>query len=464
MKKQNNNTFLIGICAFLVLALPKYIFAVNTFDLSCSLTEGGTRLELNVDNPYKGVRLDVNTDISLRYEVIQKITRPIQNRDNPNVVIGDNFVVRGLRGTNRYGNFSIPTSDIPVRPGEVLYVSNSEGNADSFTLVYGITNIENITPGYYQGQIAFTLRPIGSSQQEVTKYLYLYIIVGQEGQVKPSIEIITETGSRSIILNSKNEEASSGNVLVKISGNFKKFFSITQSLTQPVESNDGRQMGPENITVAAKEAKKGVGTNRIPLSSQPQVLYTSSANGEADESFIINYSLADLSKEKAGRYKSRIQFSLDEMGAFSRLETLDLEVENQKIFDLVVVPQDQKGTLEFRNLKPKEPPKQNEVLIEIKTNVGKQYQVTQKVYSDLTSKEGETIPPEYFTLRTEGLDAKGFLRFPQKEATQKGETILFISDKEGSPDKFKITYELSFPENTKAGDYSTRIVYSLSEI
>lgn len=464
MQKKIISTFLIGVCTLLTFALPKYALAAGTFDLSYTLTEGGTRLELNVDNPYKGISLEVNTDVSARYEVIQDIVQNIRNRDNPAEVIGDNLVVRGLRGTNRYGNARIPTSDIPVRSGEVLYASNTEGNTDSFTLVYGITNIANITPGYYQGQIAFTLRPIGVNRQEVTKYLYVYIIIGGGQQVKPSIEIITETGSRLISLNSKDGETSSKDILVKISGNFKKLFSITQSLAKPIESNNGKQLEPENITVAVKEAKKGVGTSRIPLSMQPQTLYTSGPNGEADEDFIINYSLADLSKEKAGRYNSRIQFSLDEMSAQSRLETLDLEVENEMIFDLLVSPQDQRGVLEFRNLKPKEPPKQNEAWIEIKTNVGKQYQVTQKVYSDLTSKEGEVIPPKYFTLRTETLDSKGLLKFPQKESVHKGEATLFISDKEGSADKFKIIYELSFPENVKAGDYSTRIAYSLLEI
>lgn len=456
--------FLALASVFLTIALPKSVFAVGTFDLSYSLTEGGTRLDLNIDNPYKGIKLEVTTDISARYEVIQKITQPIQNRDNPSIAIEDNLVMRGLRGTNRFGNFRIPASDIPVKTGEVLYISNTEGGADSFTLVYGITNIENITPGYYHGQIGFTLRPIDSSQQEVTKYLYVYIIIAPELKAKPNIEIVTESLLRSVTLNSKNEEDSSEDILVKINGNFKKLFSIGQILAKPLESGEGRQISPESITVAAREVKKGIGISRIPLSMQPQTLYTSGPNGEADESFVVNYSLGDLAKEKAGRYASRIQFYLDEMGAQSRLETLDLEVQNERIFDLAVTPQDQKGTLEFRNLKPKDAPKQNEVLIQIKTNVGKQYQVAQKVYADLTSKEGAVIPPGYFTLRTESLDSKGFLKFPQRESAQKGEAILFISDREGSPDKFKIIYELSLPEGIKSGDYSTRITYSLLEI
>jgi len=41
---------------------------------------------------------------------------------------------------------------------------------------------------------------------------------------------------------------------------------------------------------------------------------------------------------------------------------------------------------------------------------------------------------------------------------------LFISDEKGSPDKFKVIYELSIPPDLKAGDYSTRITYSITAI
>lgn len=443
--------------------VPSLIFA-DTFDLSYSLTEGGSRLELDSLNSYRGVKLEVSTTVATRYEIIQNITRPIQNRDNPSVILRDNFVVRGLRGTNQYGNLRVPTNDIPVRSNEILYSSNSTGDADSFTLVYGLANIGNLPAGYYQGQISFTLRPIGSTRQEVTKYLYVYINISQEPEVKPSIEFSTPTGAKTITLNPQQEETLAADVLVKISGSFKKLFSINQFLAEPIESNEGSRINYDAVNVQVREAKKGAGTPRIPLSSKPQTLYTSLPNGEADNSFIITYSLGDVSSQKAGRYSSRIQYFLDEIDKQTRLDTMGLEIEIEKLFDLVITPQDEKGVLEFRNLKPKDPPKQNEVTIEIKTNIGKQYQLSQKVISDLTNKEGNVIPSDYFTLRTEDLDTKGTLKFPQQVSVQKGETVLFISDTQGAADKFKLIYELTCPADVKAGDYSTRITYSLLEI
>ena len=152
------------------------------------------------------------------------------------------------------------------------------------------------------------------------------------------------------------------------------------------------------------------------------------------------------------------------MGKSELIGELGLEVENERIFELVIIPPDQKTTIEFRNLKPKEPPQRNEVIIEIKTNLGKPYQVTQNVLSELTNKEGDIIPFKYFTITLESLDTKGNLEISGKQPVRKGDTILFISDQQGSSDKFKIIYELSTDWKIKAGDYSTRISYSLLEI
>jgi len=463
-KKTNYKLNLLILILATGLVSQTNVLAADTFDISYVLTEGGTRLELDAANPYKGVQLTVTSTAATQYEIIQSLVRPLENRDNPSIVLNQNFVFRGLRGTNRFGNFRVPTNDTPVRSNEILYVSNSTGDQDTMTLVYGLVNIEDITPGYYQGQISFTLRPIGSARQEVTKYLYVYVTISQTSEVKPRIEITTATGLKAITLNPKKDETKSADILVKINGSFKKMFSILQFLPMPIESNDGSQLDCNIVSVTVKEAKKGLGTQNMPLSSQFQTLYTSSPNGEADDAFIITYSLADLSGQKAGRYTGRIQYFLDEMGTQTKLETLGLEIENERIFDLSIIPQDQKGVIEFRNLKPRDPAKQNEVVIQINTNIAKQYQVSQKVSSDLTNKEGNIIPSEYFNLRTEDLDTKGALKFPQKEPAHAGETVLFVSDAKGSADKFKVIYELTCPENLKAGDYSARITYSLLEI
>ena len=62
------------------------------------------------------------------------------------------------------------------------------------------------------------------------------------------------------------------------------------------------------------------------------------------------------------------------------------------------------------------------------------------------------------------MDTKGSLKCAQKTPIKEGQTILFVSDKKGSPDKFKVIYELAPPRNLQSGDYSTMFTYSVTEI
>lgn len=184
------------------------VFAADNFNLSYTLTEGGYQLELNPDNRYKGVSLRVDTTSNKRYEIIQRIIQPLASRENPGVTIQDNFVVRGISGSNRFGNLRLSTGESAVRSEESMYVSDSAGDADSFSLAYGLINAENIQPGHYTGRISFTLTPIGSSQQQITRIVEVYVTIPDQGQGKARVEISTAGGSKSITLNPKEKRTS----------------------------------------------------------------------------------------------------------------------------------------------------------------------------------------------------------------------------------------------------------------
>jgi hypothetical protein len=454
------------IAAVALCILFNWSIAFATFTLSYTLTEGNVRMEMDSASPEKGVTLSVNSSLGCVYQIFHSTIQPLVNRDNPSAVIRDNFMVRGIRGSNRYGNFYIPTHDVPFRENELLYTSDSAGDSDQITLVYGISNLDSLPPGGYQGQIAFTLRPVGVAAQEVVQYLYVYVKVDPKTMAQPVIEIIPVSGTKIIRLSPRNSDVNFCDVEVNFNGDFNKLFNISQFMPQGIESTSGDRIDNSLINVEVKKAKRGMGIGKTALSYQPLDLYTSGPNGEKDDSFLITYFLGDFSKQKAGRYTSRIQYILDQTGSASRvLETLELQIENEKIFDIDVSPENQKGTLEFLDLKPGELPKKSEVVIQVKTNAGKQYQVMQKIYSDLTDKEGNTIPSGNFKVRIEQLDKSlGIAKATENIPVEKGDMVLYISDSNGSPDKFKIIYELTCPQEAKAGDYSTRIAYSLLEV
>ena len=442
--------------------------AFASFDLSYRFDEGGSRLEFDRINFSRGITFSTLNDTpNNRYEIRQRIESPLRNRDNPTITIRDNFVVRGFRGSNKYGDLRIPTGDITVRNDELIYVSNQAGTADAFTLVYAIANTQDIAPGYYTGRISLVLNPISSSAMPVTKIIEVYVNIPNDGGAL-SVSVAPAEGANSIILNPSedNDLRSAANAVVTIKSSFNGPFRIMQMLPGPIQSQDGKFIGNNNLLFSIPDAQKGVAVNQpTPVTQNIQTIYSSRPDGSADKVFVIAYALADPLNLVAGNYRSRIQYLLESSGKQINLGALDLEIRQERTFEISISPQDQRYSIDFANLKPSDGPRLNEVLIEVKSNLGRPYQVIQNVLSELVGSGGDKIPEANFSLQTIAAgNTQGNLKIADKVTVKKGNTLLFVSAADGASDKFKIVYELICPVDLKAGSYSSRITYTLTEI
>ncbi|MGE5196948.1 MAG: hypothetical protein ACM3IL_00355, partial [Deltaproteobacteria bacterium] len=371
------------------------------------------------------------------------------------------FVVYAIRGTNKSGTLNA-TEERPVSLGrQILYTSNQNGNSDSFALMYGIIPPQEIEPGQYRGRISFTVEPVGSNQPPAIVILNIFA----EIETESSVEITTESGAKEVMLKSDSPENSVSRVVVNIKGVPGGQFRIMQLAdVQPV-SGGTASFDYDSVNFIGRNAQKGMVINQpTSLSSTPQVVYTSSPAGDAD-SFIIEYSLNQALKQNAGLYRGRIKYFMEGAAAVQArpLDTLGLEIERPRVFELSITPESG-GLIRFNDVKLNQPPQTSEIAVQIKTNIGRPYQVNQHLYSDLTNKEGDVISSKNFTLREEGVDTKGTLKFSSPAEVKSGDTVLFTSDSEGSSDNFKVIYELTSTPEVKAGDYSTRLTYSISEI
>jgi len=438
--------------------------AFAAFSLSVTPYEGGYdlrfgRVSFDTGRINREVNVSITTTLNKQYRLSQVLLEPLATAEGKQIP-SQNFLVYAIRGTNRFGTINVDQDTQVNFNRQIIYTSNPSGSPDSFTLVYSLLP-DGLESGSYRGRISFVLEAIDSSADSVTVFLNLLA----EVEAKSGIDISTITGGKEIILKSNRQDADYSALNFVIKGALGRQFRIVQAITEQPMSSNGEMLDWDAVTFVGSGSKKGMVVNEeTPLSNRQQILYTSSVYGDSDD-FTIEYRLSDTDIQKAGVYKSRIKFYLEEMGGKVKpLDTFGLTIENSKIFDLNITPQDQRGNIEFRDLKPRDSPKQNEVLIEIKNNTGKKYQVTQNIYSNLTDAEGNTIPEQYFTVKTESIDTKGDLRFTQSTGAKKGDTVLFVSDDDGSLDKFRVIYELTVPWDIKAGDYSTRITYSLSEL
>lgn len=432
------------------------------FSLSATPFEGGSdmiygKIDTHSGRINKEVVVKVTSDINKRYRIIQNLLEPLTNAQG--VALAENsLLVYGIRGTNIFGTLNVE-QEIPARQGmSILYTSNTQGQSDSFKLVYGLVISPEQAPGSYRGRIGFILEPIDSSQSLVTVILNIFADISAE----PKIKITAVDGGTILRLRADSDTEASADVLVDIEGSWGGQFKLLQMLEKPLESSEGSELSEQAVNFVVRDARKGTAIIQpTAVSTNRQVIYTSNRNGES-ESFIVRYSLDNLSQIKAGKYRGALRYYFEGLDSFL-IDRLNLEIYVPKLFDLTVIPETG-GLMQFRNLNPKEPPRTNDVIIKINTNIRKAYQVSQKVISEFIDKEGNIIPKENFKLKMEPLESKGQLKFPEKTEVKIGEIVLFVSDKDGSPDSFKIIYELNPGLNLKPGDYSTSIVYSILEL
>ncbi len=463
MKKHKTMIFvsaLFGLAAVLLF----FVNAYAEFSLSATAFEGGFDLRygkvvLSLGRINKELSIRITSDIGKQYRLVQNILDPLSTPEG-NTIPRDSFIVYGIRGTNKFG--TLVGQEILANPGrQIIYTSNESGSADSFTLVYGLTLPRDIPAGSYRGRISFSIEAVDSSQPPAIVILNVFA----EVEVVSTIQIKTVAGSKNILLKADKQDEDTSSVVFNIIGASFGQFRIIQVVPEQPVSSENQQLDWEAINFSGQGAQKGMVINQpIALSDRQQIIYTSSPQGDADN-FVIKYSTGDLLQQKSGIYRAKIKYILEGIDSVQTrlLDTFWLELDNPRVFELSVTPE-AGGSIRFQDLKPLAPPKTQEVVLEVKSNIGKQYQVTQNMRGALTNKEGKQLPAENFTIREEALDTKGVLKFSQKAQVKDGQSVLFISDKYGSPDKFKVIYELSLPRDIFPGDYSTNFSYTINEI
>lgn len=448
------------ILPFLFLGSPRDAFAL--FTISARPYEGGNDLRFDRVSdvgPYggKAVIVSIQSDIVRQYQVVQTLLDPMTDTEGVSLS-QENFTVYGLLGSNAKGTLGVQ-QEVNVSPGRtILYTSNTQGDQDSFQSVYVIKNAAEASGGSYHGRIAYTLEPIGGAEQPVTVILQVYAEIEQ----KAAVEMKTETGTGVIRLSAARGDLGSGRVFFTVPAKLDGLLRVKQSFLGPLRSSDGSELSGEAVSVSVSDARNGdFSAQPFFLSLRPETVYSSSS-GEPD-TFLVTYSLGDMGQQRAGLYRGRITFVSEVSGRETSLGDVGLEIEVPRRFDLVVTPK-LGGAIEFRDLKPETGPQLSDVTIEITTNIARPYQVTQKLLSPLADKEGRTLHPKNFVLKEEALETKGRILFPGFVEVKEGDMTLFVSDSEGTSDKFRVIYELSPSEEVAAGDYAARIVYQIIEL
>jgi hypothetical protein len=476
--------FHLAILFFSVLQLTLLFFPFSSyavFNLTASPTEGGFDLRFNRLSPgdfkqVKEVELRVNSDIAKQYRILQRVVAPLSTSDGTTIP-SEQFRMYPKVNSNTAGTL-LYREEAPLGQFDtVLYTSNSIGQNDSIRLVYTLTPEENQTPGSYYGRIAYILTPIDSTQSQTVVTLNIYVDLGAGN--KANIEVGTASGSSRLYFTSKGMTQDNVvgleqpvEIFVKVHYPLGSTYRIYQDLSDAsLMSVSGQELDLTKILFSAKGGERGTVTKEGDLKSvaSRQLLYISDPIGAPDEFKVTYKSSDDFRLQTTGFYRGRLNFVIEKEQSSNPapqvVKTFDVEIDIVPLFDINVYSQGQKGvSLRFGDASYKTGPKTSDVDIFVETNMGKPYQVIQKVLSPMVNEGGDKIPQKDFVVRVkdigEAIEPKFYLKdtAPVKE----GETAIFTSSAAGESAHFKVEYQLTLRPDSKGGNYSTHLGYSLA--
>lgn len=450
------------------------------FNITALPADGGFDLRFGRISPgdfkvSKEITINVACDIGKQYRVLQKVIQPLALTSGAEIP-NSQFKMYALLNSNTRGTL-IYREETPVNDFDtVVYTSSPLGDNDSFKLVYTITPAENQMPGSYYGRIAYILEPIDSTQEQVVITVNIYAELASG--TTPVIEVTTHTGTNRLSLSSKNmgpkkELFFQGEpqVSVKVYAPLGSTYRIYQNLREgTIISGEGEEFDLSDVSFAVSAGEKGSVTKEGSLrdATGRQLLYVSDSHGAPDEFTMTFIPGKNFRLQKPGIYKGRLDFIIEtdsstyfKNGVF---QTLDLELDIVPLFDIFVISGGTEGvSLKFGEVSFKTGPKKSEVEIFVESNLGKPYQVIQHVASPMINENRDRVPDEDFTVRVKDSDVIEEPKFSLNEPTpvKEGQTVLFDSGLSGEGAHFKVEYQLTMRPDTKPGNYSTKIGYSL---
>lgn len=468
-------------CLILPFFLLLFSFpALAAFNITAIPSDGGFdlrfgRLSASDFKEAKEILLTVNNDTGKPYRISQYLARPLSTNDGTELP-DDQFKVYPLVNSNTRGTL-LYQQELPVSASEMtFYSSDGSGSSDSMKLVYTITPSENQIAGSYYGRISYILAPTGSVQEQVVITVNIYLELTNSGD--SSISIATETGSKRLFFSSKNTNRNSVatkeplNVSIDVAQPLSIPYRIYQSLDNAgLVSEKGEQFDASKILFSLDGGRNGTLAQNGDLGqfAGKSLIYASDPKGSHDNLIISYYPAPDYRLLPSGRYKGRINYILetDDQGNLTSkvLDTLDIEIEIVPVFDIYVYSGDQEGVvLRFGQVGYKTGPKTSEVDIYIESNMGKPYQVVQKVSGPMVNEAGESLPEENFTFDVSIDDKAAEPEFYVKDFKPviPGDCVIFSSAFDGASAHFKVTYMLDMKPDTRQGNYNTRIGYSLA--
>lgn len=437
------------------------------FQVSASPRRGGQTIRFEKNEAggllrNEEVTIAAETDQGVQYQILQYQYEPLTSEFGHSLPAGS-FIV--FSPSNTIGTLRTQL-ETPVAMGQsAIYTSNSSGDSDEFVLVYNVRVPENQPGGIYRSRLSFTMEPVSAQAGLSPSTVHLEIRV----EIIPQFRIVIQSASASpaLDLGTIRDGKSSATELLRVhvDGNASGPYRLLVQLPELLTSEKGEVLDAESLLVSASGGKNGslgLSATPSPLDSSVATFYRSSEYG-GSEDIELAFTATPQAMQKSGTYTGNLVFRVDSESSAVPREIIHIPVrlKIEPIFSLETKTPG--GGLNFGKFRTGFEKQQRQVELSVRSNLGEPYQVTQIVSRKMTSSEGGTLPPDQFLVKATPTKT-GAVSFSSSQPVKEGEMVLFASDKNGTPEIILLDYELTVPQGSKSGAYSSEIKYSITTI
>lgn len=454
---------------FLTLSLAGFIQEAHAaFLLNVSPRRGGQHIRFDEARPgsllrNEEVTLSVLTDVATQYRIYANLYQPLTN-ERGDVIPQGNFVV--FSPSNPLGNLRTQL-ETPLVMGQLpIYTSNAAGDSDEFVLVFNVHVPDTQAGGTYRTQINFVAEPVSAANGATQSVVTMDVQV----EIRPTfrVTILSGNGGRDLNLGriNKDRPRASQTLKFQIESNIGSSYRIVQQMTEPLISQGGKILSEEELVFLSTTAEgKGslASSTASPVSVSPKIIYTSDDSGSS-ELVLLEFQFLPQELQEAGIYTGTLSFKIESNSAFAQTEVYNIPVrlEVEPTFYLDVKPE-QGSQFNFGVFRTGEERQERRATLVVHSNLGEPYAVSQILTRKLTNIEGIAIPSDYFQFFVSGSQT-GQLATVVPTPVKEGESIIFTSDKKGTPETFTINYSLTIPKDAKSGSYNAETVYSITTL
>lgn len=429
--------------------------------ISVNPTDGGTSLRFRPgfghSSELKELRVRISSTDGKRYRVFQRFVEPMRNEKGETLDFRALEVV-SVPGSNSAGTLYIQAPERISMGEQLLYSSGQNGPGDIFALNYSFDPQVPGSGGVYSGQLLLAVRSLeDGSQAQVT------IPVSLEKASERKFEVSgTRNKNRVEVRDIDSQNVLRDQIEVDFAVDSDNEVRIYQEAVILPAEVMGREMPADALRFSVDSASgQGIRQREFETMSRSRVLVYSGRSSQ-DKVFVrFLLDSSNLPSLDAGEYKGRLRYTIETAGNTESAD-IDLDCEIQPVFSMEVAPPAQ--GMQFGNLIPGQPSREQVVTVKVKTNLRRPYQVMQTVPNLMTNEKGKPLPKDAFQMKVEiPAGERGRSKITGFTAVEEGEYPVFSSNAQGDSAVFNVIYQMQPEQYAEGGQYAAPIRFSLNQ-